>query len=791
MTSFWSLISPLATTNLVTNPSVELATTGYTAVGGSIARVTTDRFFGMACLAVTPTSSTTDGVYYGTVSLTTGTTYTASVYVKGVAGIPYKIYFANTSGTLKGTATTFTGTGDWQRVEVSWVCDSTTTYRIYVTKNSHASTGVFNVDGLQCEAQTAASTYCDGDQDECSWSGGKHASASTRTARTRAGGQIVDVESLGYHVEDLSGIGMPEIGHRVRSHPLLSGGELVGYSIRERAFQLVGTLSGSSQANLHSLRKALINALKLDAVTDETEPVLFRYSGANSAKEIEIGANYDAGLEFTGLDGFSEDVAARFIAYDPFWRDVRDSAASLTATTSVANANYILSKINGAWQALGTGMNGIVYDIKAGPDGSIYACGAFTTAGGTTVNRVAKWDGSAWSALGTGMNGDVFCIVIDSAGNIYAGGAFTTADGGGANRVAKWNGSAWSALGTGMNEQVDALTIGGDGNLYAGGYFTTAGGTTVNYVAKWDGSAWSAMGATGMNYRVFALAAGPDGTIYAGGQFTTAGGTTVAHVAHWTGTAWEAVGTEIDDNVRCLKILANGTIYAGGDFTPGDLNYIAKWDGAVWSALGTGQDDTVRTMDYDLEKNLLYVGGDFTMSGGSVIADKIALWNGSLWMHSDIDPPGSPATYAILLSNGNMYIGFNTSGTATSSYSSTINNGGTRAVYPIIKIKRSGGTTARLEWIKNETTGKTMWFNYSMLDGEELTIDLRPTRRKITSSYYGDVWRALLRGSDFAGWQMLPGDNIVTNVISSTGSPTITAYAYWKNLYWSADGVAA
>ena len=94
----------------------------------------------------------------------------------------------------------------------------------------------------------------------------------------------------------------------------------------------------------------------------------------------------------------------------------------------------------------------------------------------------------AWSALGTGMNNNaVFALVTDSAGNLYAGGSFTTAGGTSANYVAKWNGTSWSALGTGMNTWVTALATDSAGNLYAGGLFTTAGGAPANRVAKWDG----------------------------------------------------------------------------------------------------------------------------------------------------------------------------------------------------------------------------------------------------------------------------------------------------------------
>ncbi|MFZ4768177.1 MAG: choice-of-anchor D domain-containing protein, partial [Roseimicrobium sp.] len=51
----------------------------------------------------------------------------------------------------------------------------------------------------------------------------------------------------------------------------------------------------------------------------------------------------------------------------------------------------------------------------------------FTTAGGTSANRIAKWNGSAWSALGTGMNGTVSALAADSTGHLYLGGSFSFA----------------------------------------------------------------------------------------------------------------------------------------------------------------------------------------------------------------------------------------------------------------------------------------------------------------------------------------------------------------------------
>ena len=149
-----------------------------------------------------------------------------------------------------------------------------------------------------------------------------------------------------------------------------------------------------------------------------------------------------------------------------------------------------IAKWNGSsWSALGSGMgSGFSPEVYAlAVSGStVYAVGFFTTAGGTPANAIAKWNGSSWSALGSGM-GDgsfypyVYALAV-SGSNVYAGGAFTTAGGTAANYIAKWDGKSWSVLGSGMNNAVRALTVAGN-DLYAGGDFITAGGKVSAYIA--------------------------------------------------------------------------------------------------------------------------------------------------------------------------------------------------------------------------------------------------------------------------------------------------------------------
>ena len=332
------------------------------------------------------------------------------------------------------------------------------------------------------------------------------------------------------------------------------------------------------------------------------------------------------------------------------------------------------------------------------------------------------------------------------------------------------------------------------GNLYAAGKFTSAGGVAdTAYFAKWDGTEWSSLGVfAGGSTPARIIAIDKADNIYVGGDFTSIdadGGLTF--VAKYDGAAWSALGSGVNSGVWCFKFTESGLLYVGGNFTTAGGNTAAKiaaWNGAAWTALGSGLNGVPVVLE--LVNGLLYCGGLFTTAGGLSTTDKAAVWNGSTWGLLDIDFPGDGQVNEIKHIDGVTYYGFSTEGTASISYLQTITNNGTRSAYPKVVIKRSGGTTTTIRWIKNETIGATLYFEYSLLDGEEVTIDLSPGNRSITSSAFGNILFAMLRLSDFSNFKLVPGTNNLSVLVSESGSPTITADMQWRNTHWSADGVA-
>jgi hypothetical protein len=295
-------------------------------------------------------------------------------------------------------------------------------------------------------------------------------------------------------------------------------------------------------------------------------------------------------------------------------------------------ANGIAQWNGTSWSALGSGISvgqfGFVAALAVSGT-NLYAAGAFGTAGGVSVNNIAQWNGSSWSALGSGIGigsearYPIYALAV-SGTTLYAGGAFDSAGGVAANNIAQWDGSSWSALGSGTDGQVSALAVSGN-TLYAGGnWFTTAGGVPAISIAQWDGSTWSALGsglannASAFPY-VHALVVSGN-TLYVGGFFTSAGGVPANSIAQWDGSTWSALGSGMNNWVYALAVSGN-TLYAGGPFTTAggvSANYIAQWDGSAWSALGSGMNGAVGALAV-LGGNL-FAGGSFTTAGTNVSA---------------------------------------------------------------------------------------------------------------------------------------------------------------------------
>ena len=329
-----------------------------------------------------------------------------------------------------------------------------------------------------------------------------------------------------------------------------------------------------------------------------------------------------------------------------------------------------------SWSALGSGIgtadSSVTSMTYAGS--YLYICGNFTTAGSVSANNVARWSGSAWSAVGSGAiagAGGIGCEKIVSYGtDIYLAGQFSSVGGVTANRIAKWDGSAWSAVGNGPNGAITQLLVVSDSEIYA------AGPSITGKVSRWspltNGSSWvngvfslttdvSAMAKFGSDIYFGIYAAGgkylklkigtqtylvdapynPNGrlshlltdgeNLYAAGQMTAVGSTLTGKVAKWAGSSWSGFDpSDITGSIH--EVVRDGdNVYIGGEFLlKGTMRNFAKWDGSAWSDLGSAiysSDNIVEAIAVDGSN--VYIGGALSRVGG--VQGSLFKWNGSAW----------------------------------------------------------------------------------------------------------------------------------------------------------------
>jgi hypothetical protein len=800
------IVQPKEATNLITNPSFETVTTGYTAFQSSLARSATYQRRGVYSLDLSPNTGQIAGVYYS-VALTAGLSYTFSCDVKDVAGQTFNLYFADTSGNTQGTPTTWTGDGYWKRKSVTWTAASTTTYRLYLTRSAVASTTHYYTDGWQCEAG-AESTYLDGDckgwhrtRVDYYWNGVPHASTSFRSGKTRSGGTMLRLRDY-VNLIGTIGLGMAIVANN--AVPTGGGGSYyTGTSVQNRPIDLaVQFLDNAGYSGVAANRAAVINAIKPDNVpTNEPLTLLYQLedsSGNPAGDMLKIHAHYAGGLEQNTTGNFAQvedKTNISFITFMPFLSSDGTQATTLGYQTSVANFAYIgYRDTDGQWKAMGTGMGGvnpIVRTLAVGKDGALYVGGGFTTAGGVAATNFAKWDGAAWSALSAGLtNGSAMAMVVGPDGALYAGGYFTSIGGVAANYIAKWDGTNWIALGAGTNLPVFALAFGLDGTLYAGGEFTQADGAPAAHIAQWDGTNWSALD-TGTDSNVLSLAVGPDGTLYAGGSFTTAGGGAASRIARWDGANWLQMSDGLNDDPLALTVGPDGALYAGGVFTLSGsrvIEHVGRWNGTTWEALGEGFNHNVWALAFGPD-GTLYASGYFTATGGVTLPDRGAIWRSGMWMPMDLNVQDSAAFFnAMAFDNaGRFYLGGEWAGTTALSATVTAPNVSGASAYPIITFTGPG----TLWQVKNYTTGKTIYFNnLTLLTGETAILDLRPGRISFKSSWDArpNLLPYILPGTDF-DFPLLGGTNNVSAFMTGTTAASGIVME-WEPLYWSVDGAA-
>jgi hypothetical protein len=837
--SDWDIIVPEATQNYVDNPSFEFsATDGWTnyssgAAAGNRTRNRDEQRFGAHSMELEKTGGAQAdqwGLSQATPNSVSGQVYIASAWVMVGTGCTLTLQVDKGAGVgvyqtvnVQQTDTS----GEWVFIETPVLTANATADAmvLYVYIAGTATVSAY-VDAIQYELKSYPTTYCDGEQEGCEWTGAEHNSDSLRSAQSRAGGRVYDLEdSFNLDIGDVTGPGMPPISQILDEYALLPGGAVQGYKQHARTFVLSGLIRGTSQSDLHDKRQSLIDILSPSSYPNN-QPITVRYTGASVDKECRC--YYEGGLEY-GVSAsddvcWGERVAFRFLQADPAWYEVGESAMALDHTHS-ETYRYMAGRLRSTsrWDDLGLtnnpGGGGSIGAVCQASDGTVYYGGGFTNLNqaGTGMDYCARYHPTTdtWSVLvgASDLSSQVNAIVEGADGTIYLGGGFTDVNGAGANThsyVIAYNPTAdtWSNLGTPVQgaaaiTSVYGLDWGNDGKLYIVGDFDNwANIANADGVVVWDGAAYAALGAPGIAGAQYALCVKvhPSLDVYVGGTFTAAGGAAADYGVRWSNaaSAWGAIGPGgFSTFVQRFAVDSRNFVYIVGAFLNlGDANgdYAVRFNGTGFESLGTGLNLTAQSCAIGPD-DVLYVVGAFTDAGGVTVNRGTARWNGASWAALDVVLPGTPVVYAVdvgpsdpvIPQNYDIWLGWDTTGAGYGSDIVTVTNDGTENAYPRITVRRVGGTDGTLYQIRNETTGKELLFDYTILDGEMLTINLDPLNKSIVSSMFGDRMDAILRNCDFGDWALQPGDNLVTCFMQGNVPATVDMNMIWRDTYGSLD----
>lgn len=804
------ILVPDGTTNYIQNPSIRYDTTGWLSFGSTISRVLTRARFGISSLqVVTNGSSLNEGAYYRVNALRgVSEPVTVSAYVRGSGSVRIRL-IDNPSGKQWASHPVYLSDDRWQRIFVTGFLTGSDDARVYIETDKGAPQSVaFYVDGVQMERKAYPTTYCDGEQSGCFWSGTYHASTSTRRSDTRSGGRWVDLASdPDLYFTAIGGFGVSPIRNNIQPYSDAPGSFHQNIKVMDRVITITfhakdpKVVRGSGKTSLdrlHSLRQMLFDIIQPDK-TAGNEPFLIEYQDGDFP--VYIYAHYDTGLEgeWDVRNHWFNSFPLRFLAVSPYFSGDTYEVASIDFRERL-QVNYVAQRYDGVWREMNGGMNGLVYNFARGKRGEIYAVGAFTKSNNLSSaidpeifsNYVCYWDGTQWQEMGSGANGIVHDVSVAPNGYVYVVGEFTSIGGVVANYAAYWNGSAWNAMGTGLNGIGYAVAVSSNGNVYVGGAFTTANGNNAYRFAIWNGSSWSFGGVEGgLNNTVRSIVVTKDGsTVYLGGLFTdefgSPGNLALNYVASYDPSTNQFVelGDGFDDYVLKLALSPSGRLYAGGNFTatgavsPDTILYIGYFNGTAWFPLGVGTDAAVRNIDVANDETVL-ITGDFNRAG-SADASYLALWNGATWVSLDTELEG--AGYAVIRDTSDrIYVSGNATNMDTAGIT-TVTNEGTAEVSPRFYIL--GPCT--LKWIENQVSKKRFYIDLEILEDEEVFIDF--SNGTIFSEIRGDLSWSVQVASDVRSWVLLPGPNTISAFISSD-IDSVMQIGYAPRM-WSADSTA-
>ena len=586
----------------------------------------------------------------------------------------------------------------------------------------------------------------------------------------------------GISVLSWSGGGMPPQENIAMPFAVGDGSYYQRTVVRQRVITLTCTTQPTTIAGLHSARKQLVTAINREVLSSGTFTLRYYRAGATS---VDIPVRYNGGLE---LDLNAKNLAAPFVisllAVDPFWRSNSLITETFAMAGAVANSGYIAARsTDGTW----TGMAG-ANSPAAGATQILYANSKLYVAAGSHlyVRTAGVWADYA-------ANAAVNCLCLASDGTtVYVGGAFTSINSISTNYFASLAGTTVTAV-TGAPGEIRSIS--GFGALAV----SRVGSNTVLY--SWDfATTWSILSSTASTNKPpintltgYASSGMGESSLNA---FWISDNTSTDLVQSYfyathrygppTGPTTTTLGSAVLGSIKTMMLYAfvASSLWVGGSFTAVSgvtTSGIAFYNGVMWSSVNLAA-TTTNAIGYDYERGISYAGGTFTSYAVNFMGATLGA-----------TPPAAVTAMYVDSTSGTLYASWNsaTNMSVSSDVSKSISNPGDCSSFPVITIKRTGGTSAILTALTNTFTGEALLFNYSMTDGETITFVLTRGAKSISSSSGANLVSLLAPGSPFSTWAVSPGTHTYTVSIAGISSPTITVVLTYYANYFSSDSVAA
>lgn len=651
--------------------------------------------------------------------------------------------------------------------------------------------GYFYITGIQLELDQLT-TYFDGFTQGCYWDGEYSNSNSVRPVTVSKGGVETDFDDYAFYITGTIGLGAAEINNQYNDYSSAPGGYFDRARTPVRSGSLVGELIGTSQSDWHSKRDALYALFNPE--TGDNREVTIYYEGSGTRLYLDV--MLDGGFGSYEPNGFSERIAIRLLALNPFWYLDYQESAEMDGYQSMSSLiSYLM---DGQWYEAGSSTVSEVEDILY-YRGMLYIAGSFATVDGVSnTANLCAFDGTSFTALGTGPSGGrVRCLAIGPDGNLYAGGDFTSM-GGVANTayIAMWDWSSWNDVdGAGINGAVyDMKTY--EDRLYVCGNMTDY--FRVLYWRPRTSSATS-YGTNNPSATVTCMDVDSDGKLYIGGTFANIGGDADMSYMAEKGvfdTAWQPIGTGANAKVNSIIVQQSGDVFFAGDFTVVDGDSYGKavlWNGSnLFAAYDTGFAVSGGDIDYALEDtngNLIFAGLSLTKIGdlGYYTLSSVALWDGyalrnpGFYANDTVNAMAQGGRYTMIVGNDGKVGARN-----------LLSNGGTAQTTPIIRILPDSNTTREIEKFNLYHNGLKVGIYFGKdlahYSDEEIILNY-PSEGQIYSSFRDNMLRWILPSSQLADFTLRPGTNNITAYTAFySGEMTVEFAAYWVPRYISADG---